>query len=313
MNDPRGEGPIEREDDNLLRLIRAGARKNEIALGQVDEESLAAYVMGTASPAQEARVRVALIGSAEFRRNLLELMEAASTPSTARERQAFERAVVPPMEGVSEMELPDSDPEQRTNTVRKTVHTTPGRHRWIEWALGGWAAAATATALALFMISRLPSPPGGVETNGSYRPSRPNGETPGTSATPNPNRYFALSIAEPLVLSGPSRGSAAKTIPVLKVDSLATAIQVKVDPPDVPDGSQVRVTLNSPDGDTVLDEKHAVEDFFGGRVLVLQSRQGFRSGRYVLTISGRRGSTRQEVSYPFMIEGHPAYQRPQAH
>jgi hypothetical protein len=298
---PRDEGPLGPDDAALLRLLRAARRRHGVAGDPIDEAALTAYVMGTASPAESATVQAAMLRNPEFGRQVLDLMQAAERTSSPEERRAFEQAAPPSLEQTTQLAaLAAALGPATAAPARKINLGASSRRGWIEWALGGWAVTATAAACALFVVMSRTTPTG--------THSQP-GETPGTS-TPggststgqrSPQPPFAIEVLETIKLRSPSRGSGSETPPTISVGPSIRVIHLSADPPYVPKGSRVRVTLTGPDGKLLLDETHPVEDFFGSRTLALQSQHVFQPGPYELTIAGKADGTAAVVQYPFVI------------
>lgn len=69
------KNPNSPEDDFLNRLIRDSRRSEDADFRRPDGQAIAAYLMGTATPAQEKEVRDALLQSAVFRREILDMSE----------------------------------------------------------------------------------------------------------------------------------------------------------------------------------------------------------------------------------------------
>jgi hypothetical protein len=63
------------EEDLLNRLVRDSRRPDAADFKRPDGETIAAYLMGTATPAQEEEVRAALLQSPAFRREILDMAE----------------------------------------------------------------------------------------------------------------------------------------------------------------------------------------------------------------------------------------------
>jgi hypothetical protein len=292
---PLSEDPREREDGALLRLLRAAIGKQGEGLSSVDEETLTAYVMGTASPAQSAAVQTALTKSAEFRRQVLDLMQISAGAFTTEERQAFEQATAPSLEEVRKLASLANELTPLAAAPARTTILKPGPRRgWLEWAVGGWAVTATVAACALFVVMSR-------STSVGPRPLRI--QTPsGPIGQKQPHTPFTMGVVETITLHGMSRGAAPETLPSITVGTSTRIIQLVAEPPDVPDGSTVRVTLTAPDGRLLVDGMRPVEDFSGTRALTIQTQEAFPPGRYVLAITGQRGSLREEVSYPFAIK-----------
>jgi len=299
--------PHEREDQVVLRLLRTAIGKQGESLPGVDEETLTAYVMGTASPTQNATVQTALIGSAEFRQQVLDLMQISSGSFTEEERQAFKQAKPPSLEEVQKLAGLANELDLKAAPARRVVLKPDARHGWLEWVLGSWAVTATVAACALFVVmSRSTSPPAGPRLPKTQIPSQAAGSAgrqgaSGTSGQEQPQAPITIGLVETIELRGLSRGGELKT-PVARVRTLTRIIQLKAEPPDVPDGSVVRVTVTDPGGRLLVDEMLPVEDFSGTRAFVIQTQATFRPGRYVLAVVGHRGSLREEVSYPFAIK-----------
>jgi hypothetical protein len=289
------EDPREREEGALLRLLRAAIGKQGEGLSSVDEETLTAYVMGTANPAQSAAVHTALTKSADFRRQVLDLMQISAGSFTAKERQAFEQATAPSLEEVRKLASLGNELEQQVAAPAAPAIMKPVLRRgWLEWALGGWAVTATVAACGLFVV---------MSRSTSVGPRPPRIQTPSGAVGPKqPPSPFTLGVVETITLRGMSRSAAPEALPSIRVGPSTRIIELVAEPPDVPDSSTVRVTLTAADGRLLVDEMHPVEDFSGRRALAIQSQVAFWPGQYLLTIAGQRGSLREEVSYPFAIK-----------
>lgn len=291
-----GESPLNSEDLVLLRLIRAGIGSSYPDTAPGGDQALAAYVMGTATPAQITAAQAALAQSPELRRMVLGLIQ-ASEPSTDQERLAFERTAAPSIE-----QFPDlvACLEQRTASATpapRGASNSDRRHHWLEWALGGWAV--TATAAACVMIAII-SRPGEVPEG-----RRSSNQAPPSSARPLASELVTLEVVEAINLSGPSRGVVSDSATRWTIAPSIQALQIKAEPPDVPDGSQIEVTLHGPEGTLLLTRSIPVEDFWRG-ALVLRSQGGFKSGRYTLIATGKRDSRPERVRYQFVLETSPA-------
>lgn len=302
------EGPLGKEDEALLRILRAGTRKQGDEVALVDEETLTAYVMGTANQAESAAVQDALHRSPELRRQVLDLMQGAETPSTAEERRTFDRTTPPSTVRNPQMAaLVKAMGSPTAAAVRKIAWGRSSRRGWLEWALGGWAVTATVAACALFVLISRTAPPSVATVPPGTQVSP--GVTGGTNASgglesprsQQPQPLFAIVVLETIRLRGPSRGVGSDTVATYPVSPSTRIIQLSAEPPDVPDGSRVRMTLIGPDGKLLIEETRPVEDFSHSRTLALQSQQEFQPGRYVLTIAGRRGNTIEQIRYPFVI------------
>jgi len=305
---PLGEDPREREEEAVRRLLHAWVGKQGDGLTRVDEETLTAYVMGTASPAQTAAVQAALIKSAEFRQQMLDLMRISTGSFTTEERQVFMQATPPPLEEVRKVtRLANQMGPKVGPSPRTTVLEPRQRRKWIEVALGGWAVTATVAACAIFVVmSRITPLPPGSGLPKMQIPSETSGPAgqQGSSLTPGQGKAQApltIGVVQTITLRGPSRGSAPGGSPVIAVSPSTRIIQFQVDPPDVPDDSRVHVTLTDPAGRLLIDEMHPIGDFFNGKTLALQSRRAFLAGRYRLTIVGQRGVAAVAIQYPFLI------------
>lgn len=285
MSDSRGfEPPFGNETEALLRLIRSAQPSGEGGLELVDEEALAAYVCGRANPSQVEQIQAVMARSASFRRQLLELMRLAEEPSTETEREEFDRASAPPVVTYPSLQkLPGPG-----STVRSPVPRA-GRG-WLDWMLGGWAAAATAACALLVFTSRPRMDVAVSPTPGKPQPVQP---------APGPSKY-SLNVTPTVRLRGPSRG-VEETVPVVTIGPTTTTLRMIADPPDIPNGGQVTVRLLGPEGSVLLNEPRPVEDLFGTEVLTLQAPEPLRAGRYVLEISWQENSTAQTTSLPFII------------
>lgn len=80
------------EDAFLNKLIRASREPGEAKFIRPDEEAIAAYLMGTATPAQESAVKAALMSSAEFRREILGMAEDIDALSSASAQEIEKQA-----------------------------------------------------------------------------------------------------------------------------------------------------------------------------------------------------------------------------
>lgn len=299
--DSRHEG----EDEALQRLIRTWKGDREVSLSALEEEALTAYVMGIASPPQIAGIQAILIQSPEFRRQLLELMQISSGAFSEEQRVAFERATPPAISQDRDLSrlaselAPDSAPPKREGLAER--RRRPG---WVDWLVSGWAVTATVAAGALLvMVLRPPGPSENQPelTIGDKHPALV--DAPVAPATPVPTGHplVVLGVLETITLRGPSRGTPSVASPVFKIRALTKAIELRLEPPDVPHRSLVRVTVTGPGGTPLVQAVLPVEDVSRDRGLVILAREDFRPGPYVVTVVGHRDTILEQVRYTFSI------------
>ncbi len=288
------------EEKSVLSILRASARMHGDRAHHIDEVLLAAYVLGTASHAERAEVHAALNESPRLRQQLLDLMQSALRPASAEERQVFDRATPPPLDKNPDLAaLATSIKSAATKTGPRTTWRAPLRRRWLEWLLGSWAMTATAAVCLLSVMLLRSTPPTLVEREPSSRDQGP-GATSSPSLSSGP-LGITLDRVQTVALRSPSRGLATEPLTIVTVSPSTRVLRLSAEPPPVPEGSHVRLTLIGPDGKVQLAETRPVEDFFAATVLAIRSQNAFLPGRYVLTITGRGEVGHEEVIYPFVL------------
>ncbi len=312
------EPALDPDDVALARWIRATRPPEDDAAPGVPPDLLRAYVLGTASAAERTQVRLALARSARLRRELLELSASLASVAGPDAQGEFDRAQPPPIESMAAWRaLADADaaavPPSRTGAAGVSRAMRPRARRivpWMTWAAGGWAALATAACVMLVVgplqrgaPARLPSAPGPLPVAPAPAPSP--GTAPAGPPSPAPSPPTAapltLELAPPAIRAelhsmrgenGPTR---------IAVAAGTRALELRLEPPDVPDDAVVRVTLARLDGTRLLESRHPVREFFGGRRLVLRSARPFAPARYRLTIAGVGALSDESVSYEFEL------------
>lgn len=288
MTDAAPDSPLDRDEEAVVRLLRAARRDETSEAGIPDEDALTAYAMGTASPEQVEMVQAAMVRSPHLRRALLDVMEAARGESTSAERLAFDRSAVPSLQ-----ELETEAPYFPRQGRERSISRGPTTRRWVNWALGGWAVAATASACVLLVLDLKSTP---VASQGSQS-GAPRVSPPRASSSP-----ITLEAMASIRLIPPSRSSSRPDIPTVAVLPSSTALGITVDPPDVPGGTQVHVTLTGPSGGVLVSDTRPVEDFAPPKALLVRTDAALQPGTYTLYLSGNRDGSPEEVRYSFRIE-----------
>jgi hypothetical protein len=287
VNEKQGadESSLGPEEESLVRLLRAGAQKTGDGVESVGEDSLTSYVLGTASQAQVDEVKNSLLRSPGLRQRVLQMMQTAGVPSSEGERASFEEAVPPPLMSVPTLAALAREMEHAPPDTRVKAKPPSGR-AWLEWMLGGWAVAATAAAgtMLVFVLHPAPAPVATAPKPGGLEPSI---------------SHLTLDVVPTVSLGGSSRGGGSPDNG-FRVAATARSLQLRVDPPDVDDGSSVRVTILGPDGGQLIQETLPVGEVWGS-ALILHSKTGFEPGRYVLRMEGERESHPETVTIPFHL------------
>jgi hypothetical protein len=274
-----------------MRLIREGWAKEGSTRELPDEEAIIAYVLGRATRAQEASVQAAMASNRELRLSVLELM-ARNTGSTELEREEFERAVAPSL-GKFPALIQSLSPAQAI--VRTRESREKRRRSWAEWALGGWALAATASSIALLFAMQRSS------DSRLVSPAAPPAATPPSIESSGQSPATRLNVVPVIRLTDVTRGSQTE-IPRLVLDSSLESAQLRIESlPEFDEGSRVHVGVLGETGSPSLDTTLAVEDIWT-HALVLARAEGLHPGRYILRIEGTSGSRPKAISYEFLLD-----------
>lgn len=275
---------LDDEESAVLALIRAKMRLNALEPLTVQDEDLAAYVLGTATPAQSKSVMAALASSPELSSLTLEIMRSTHTASDA-ERRAFDEANVPHLE-----RFPDLLACVPSETPRTGWGPTHHRRSWVEWALGGWAVTATATACALLLVRAQP----GAESRKAVSPP-----SPGLPLAPEEVPAFGLEGIANIALADPTR-SGTPTPTSYRIAASARMIRISVNPPEGDADSAILISVAGPDGARLLDTSLQPQAPFDN--LILTSRKGFKSGTYTLVLEAQLDSHREQVTHRFTLD-----------
>ena len=268
-----------------MRLIRAATGTRLIDVEIPDEDALAAYVMGTASEEQAKVVRTALARSPVLRSAMLAVMADALGSYPKHEQGAFSQAA-PPGPGAQQVMSP-----------QQGQPGAPAR-RWIEWALGGWAVAATAALFFVLVLDGERPKPVGNTAVPSPEEGRPPAPRDGVRQPPT----VSMEAIPTVRLLPPSRGPGDPQAAMVVVGPSTFILRVIADPPDVSEGSSIRARLTGPNGSLLLDETRPAGDYFPTQLLVLQAPGGFPPGKYTLRLEGQREGVFEEVQYAFIVE-----------
>jgi hypothetical protein len=174
------------------------------------------------------------------------------------------------------------------------------RTDWARWALGGWAAAATAATFLLVM--RLP--PSGQSASHITVPSQPTRSV--TTSVPS------LQLAAVPTLAADYRNAGARRVPAIVVTPGKSVIAVPMlSPlPDLPESTHVSIALVAANGEAVTSVGCRLRDLVTHKAIVLAVGDAMPAGDYHLSyaFAVSSDSTRDRIleSTPFkiVIEGH---------
>ena len=286
--------PLEPED-LMIRLVRSAGPPDRGDAGRPTHETLAAYVMGVADEPQREEVQRFLVRNPGLRREILELVESCRGLSTGEAQRAFDRAVVPQLERDPRFTALEASLERRARPAPPRLSPQRERRgRWLEWALGGWAGAATVAA-SILLVSVLRNPVAPPESSGrrplgaqggaippqSASPAGPGGAPSGgaPAASPEPPAVLALlpevtreGLEGPVVEVFLAEGTDLASVPLPDLRAVQT-------------GAQVRLEIFAPDGGLLVARRVTPEELARSSALAF-GRPGIalRPGRYQLLI-----------------------------